>query len=357
MGVRWKPEDDARVAELYAAGMPIARIGVALGRTAGAVTNRRKVLGIVDRRGRWSAAQDAVIIAATAAGLPASAVGAHLGLPSERVRRRRAQLVSTREQPRRYSTDEDAEIRRAFQAGGDLAALSQTLGRSQDALRLRALHLGVHRPVPRRRWSGDEDDALRAGYAAGLSCAQIAASTLPGRTAGAVGARAAKLGLANYARRWTADDDRVLRAFTTAAVPIEDAALRLVRTPEALRQRARQLQLKALPAGRHPRASMPWTAEEDAVLRERSDSNPALLSRVLGRSDLAIRYRLQELDLHLGRGRSPHYPVPQTGGLTPAQRGVALRTLAASDNAKLQVARRLRITPGRLRRESERELS
>lgn len=357
VGARWKPEDDAALAELYATGVPIARIGVLLGRTAGAVTNRRKVLGIVDRRGRWSAAQDAVIVAAAAAGLPASAVAAHLGVPSERVRRRRAHLVSTRERPRRYGAEEDAEIRRVFQAGGEIAALSRTLGRSADALRLRARELGVHRPVPRRRWAAKEDDALRAGYAAGMSCAQIAASALPGRTAGAVGARATKLGLANYARRWTADDDRVLRTLTIAATPIEDAALRLVRTPEALRQRARQLKLGPLPAGRHPRACAPWTAAEDAVLRERADSNPALLSRLLGRSDLAVRYRLQELELHRARGRSPHYPVPETGGLTPGQRGVALRTLAASDTAKLQIARRLQITPGHLRRVTERELT
>lgn len=352
MGARWKPEDDARLAALYAAGTSIAGIGADLGRSAGAVTNRRKVLGITDRRGRWSAAQDAVIVAAAAAGLPASAVAAHLDLPTERVRRRRAQLVSTRERARRYSAEEDAEIRRVFQAGGEIGALSRALERSPDALRLRALQLGVHRPTPRRRWSTEEDDALRAGYAAGMSCAQIVASTLPGRTAGAVGARAAKLGLANYARRWTVEENRLLRALAADSVPIEEAALRLVRTPEALRQRARQLGLCPPPAGRHPRACTPWTAAEDAVLREHADNNPAQLSRLLGRSDLAVCYRLQELGLHHGRGRSPHHPVPSTDGLTPGQRAVAIRALTESDAARLQIARRLQLTPGRLRRES-----
>lgn len=355
MGARWRPQQDATLARLYESGVSLRQIAEQLQRSENAVTNRRQVLGIPDRRVPWSGPQDTVIVAATIAGLPASAVAIHLGLPADRVRRRRAQLVGARASSRRYSAEEDEAIRQLYRCDGDADPLTSRLERSAEAIRLRARALGVHRPVSRRRWTDAEDDALRYGYAAGLSCVQIAASYLPGRTVGAVGARAAKLGLANYARRWTDHDDRRLITMAAGGVPIDEASVQLVRTPEALRQRSRKLGLAPPASGAHPRAGERWSAEEDAVLRDRAGSNPASLARRLGRSDYAVRYRMQELGLLAPRGRTPHHPVPPASGLTPGQHAVAVRALGESDAARLLVAaRHLRVSPGRLRREGER---
>lgn len=358
MGARWQPHQDALLARLYDAGTPLRQIAERLQRSEDAVTNRRHVLGIHDRRGRWSPAQDAVIVTAAEAGLQTSSVAAHLGLPADRVRRRRAQLVGARPPSRRYDAAEDEAIRGLWARQGDVEALARRLGRSAEAIRLRALALGVHEPVARKRWTATEDDALLDGYAAGLSGPQITGRLLHGRTNGAAEARAAKLGLGNYARRWSERDDRRLIALASAGVPIYETSLYLVRSQEALRQRARRLGISPPPVGAQPRAGQPWRLEEDTVLRSRASSSPAVLSRVLGRSDQAVRCRMEELDLLASRGRTPHYPLPPTSGLTPGQHAVAARALNDRDaSGLLAVARRLRLSPGRLRREAEQSSS
>ena len=60
---------------------------------------------------------------------------------------------------------------------------------------------------------------MRDGYELGLPCAEIAMD-LPRRTASAVVARAAKLGLASYARVWTAHDDQRLSSLTASGAEV-----------------------------------------------------------------------------------------------------------------------------------------
>jgi hypothetical protein len=60
---------------------------------------------------------------------------------------------------------------RALWTGGDgVTDLVHRLGRSPDAVRLRARALGLHRPAVRRRWTAVEDATMRDGNADGLTC-------------------------------------------------------------------------------------------------------------------------------------------------------------------------------------------
>jgi hypothetical protein len=69
-----------------------------------------------------------------------------------------------------------------------------------------------------RRWTAEEDQIVRSNRG------KAAARQLPGRTAGAVGARRAELGVGASPNYWTkAEDRRILR---TAALPVKKAIKR-----------------------------------------------------------------------------------------------------------------------------------
>ena len=191
--------------------------------------------------------------------------------------------------------------------GGDLVALAHRLGRSPDALRLHARHLGLHHPQPRRRWAEWEDAVLRDGYTSALPCAEIARQ-LPQRTTTSVAARARKLGLISYARRWSTDDDQRLMRLTARGSTLEEAAQRLGRTPEAIRRRASRLGIEPPAPAPAPRHARRWTREEDELLRLHHALNPARLAELLGRSDVAVCRRLCAIGLRARAQRSPHHP-------------------------------------------------
>jgi hypothetical protein len=192
---------------------------------------------------------------------------------------------------------------------------------------------------------------VREGYERGLSCAAIGRLLSRPRSADAVAARARVLGLGNYGRRWAASEDALLRDLIAAGIKLEKAARVLVRTPEAIRQRARTLGLKVPPPAPRPRARRPWSEAEHAILRRHAPLDDLNLARVLGRSDIAIRQRLAALGIRETRQRSRHHPLVQTNGLTPAERQLVNRELAAGSPRRLfALARRLGRTPGELKR-------
>jgi hypothetical protein len=213
------------------------------------------------------------------------------------------------------------------------------------AVRLRARALGVHRPPRRARWSAPEDAVVRDGYAEGRTCTSIALQ-LPGRSPGAVAARAAKLGLSDYARRWSDEDDALLSRLVAARRPLGELARALVRTPEAVRRRCRRLGLADAPPPAAARTGRPWTRQEDEVLRLHPGVNPATLGQLLGRSDRAVAARLRLLGLRATRERSPHHPTRRAGRLTPGQRSAIKRTPDPLSPAKLlALAGRLDVPP------------
>jgi len=355
VAARWSRDDDALLERLYGDGEPVRLIAERLHRSEDAIVARRRALGIAGRDRGWSSSRDALVVAAARAGLPASVVAASLRMPADRVRRRRARLVGSRPAARRYDATEDAAIADALGTGGDLDALAERLGRSPEALRLRARALGVYAAPRRRRWTPVEDDALRAGYRDGCSCRQIAERMGGGRTPTAVAARARKLGLSTYGRCWSADEDERLRNLLRTGMTLDAVALTLVRSPEAVRQRARKLSLVVPQATTPPmrRGGERWTAHEDELLRSNATAAPIVLAAVLGRSDGAVRARMRSLSLVAQRQRSPHYPIPRPRELSPGELALLSRELVGDPEPAaarmLAVARRLRRPPAAIR--------
>lgn len=343
MARRWTQAEDATLTRLYQAGAAMRDIAGTLNRSEDAVNARRRDLGIAARRAAasWSAGEDALLRVADRAGLPAAVLADRLARPVGQVRWRRHVLGLVSPPARPYAAQDDAALRRAFTSSeGDLVQLAGQLGRTPGALRLRAANLGLYRPSPRRRWSTSEDAALRDGYDSGLTCQQIARQ-IPGRTVAAVTARARQLGLANHARRWTAAEDERLRQLATSR-RLEELARVLGRTPEALRQRARKLNVVTPQADVLPRAGARWTAGDDDLLRLHSALNPATLAQLLGRSDRAVTIRLAKLGLRWGRERSPHCRTAHPTPLTPGEQALLRRELARGAPVRLlTVARRL----------------
>jgi hypothetical protein len=281
--------------------------------------------------------------------VPAAALALKLERDAEQVRRRRRTLLGSTVTPRPYTPVEDDAIRRCWRAGGDVQELARDLARSPGSVRLRAQTLGVHNPARRHRWHDYEDAAVRDGYARGLTCREIALE-LPGRSAAAVAARAAKLGLATYGRAWTARDDRSLRMLVLEEVELERAAQILARTPDALRARARKLGLE-LPRSQLARhGGRRWTHAEDEQLQLHAGLNPATLAGLLERSPEAITQRLRRIGLRETRERSPHHPVPARTGLTPGERLTVVRELRnGGPRRQLALARRLGRAPAEIR--------
>ncbi|MGN6870021.1 MAG: hypothetical protein ACTHMY_16635 [Solirubrobacteraceae bacterium] len=280
--------------------------------------------------------------AATAAGLPASDIAGRLGRSPDRIRARRRTLLGALTAARPYRPDEDAQIRRYVENGGDLVLLAHRLGRSPDALRLHAQHLGLLHPVSRRRWAEWEDAVLRDGYTSALPYVEIARQ-LPHRTPTGLAARARKLELISYARRWSSLEDQRVAQLTASGRPLEDIAQRLGRTPEAIRRRAKRLGIAPPRPAPAPRRTRRWTNGEDDLLRLHHALNPARLAELLGRSDVAVCRRLSVLGLRAGAGRSPHHPAGHRADVSTSAR----RRSAKADDVVLGVnGRPVRLTAG-----------
>lgn len=147
-------------------------------------------------------------------------------------------MIPTRTPCRRWTPEETAQLRDAV-SRPELAA---RLGRSLDALRLRAQRAHLVTPAP-PRWSADHDAQLVAAWPPTNRRALCHAL---GRSWFAVRQHAHSLGLprAPHAYRWSADDDAQLVAWW-ATLDRAALVLHLGRTWIAVRQRARVLQLQS----------------------------------------------------------------------------------------------------------------
>lgn len=144
------------------------------------------------------------------------------------------------------------------------------------------------------RWRSEEDYQLRRLYRADLPLAAIVHEI--GRSEDAIAARRAALGLAprRLSRPWSALEDAMLRQATTdVGLPATALARRLRRPVEQVRARRRRLGL-ARPGARR------YTSADDEVLRAEwpSGADVDALARRLGRSADALRLRARQLRLH-----------------------------------------------------------
>jgi hypothetical protein len=144
------------------------------------------------------------------------------------------------------------------------------------------------------RWRPDEDHRLRRLYLAELPLTAIAHEI--GRSEDAVAARRVVLGLAprRSSRPWSALEDAMLRQATTdVGLPATAVARRLRRPVEQVRARRRRLGL-ARPSARR------YTVAEDDLLRAEwaTGADVEALARRLGRSTDALRLRARQLGLH-----------------------------------------------------------
>jgi hypothetical protein len=154
------------------------------------------------------------------------------------------------------------------------------------------------RQTKQARWTEAETAIMRALYATADRDRLRAA--LPGRSWDSIASRAAVLGLRRrYERRngWTEAEDAVLRQLYPTAEWDEIEAALPGRTRKAIALHAHQLRLRRQRRG-CPNGT-PWTAGEDAVLRQLYPTAEwdRLLRELPTRSPLAIRHRAWVLGL------------------------------------------------------------
>jgi len=161
----------------------------------------------------------------------------------------------------RWRASEDAELARLYDHGRPLRVIAERLNRSEEALTARRMLLGI---APRRApvtWSAQQDRLIVLAARAGASAAGIARQQ--GRSVEQIRARRAQLlGGRPSARRYQPWEDEAIRTAWSETLDLDGLALRLGRTPDTLRLRARALGLH-VPAPRRR-----WSAAEDHALRD-----------------------------------------------------------------------------------------
>ncbi len=332
MARRWTTSEDEQLRTLYDAGQPRWAIAEEIGRSVDAIAARRRLLAHPKRaptRQPWTAREDGFLRVATSAAVPAPEIPRRLGRSAYKVKERRIQLRITRPPTRQYLPAENGQIQAAA-AAGSLSSLAHELGRSEGGLRLHARKLGLIAPRERRRrWSSDEDTQLRAGYNAGLSIHLIHTKLLPHRTPGATAVRAQRLGLATFSRRWTTDEERRLTALAAALVPPEAIAKTLHRSREAIIRHCHLLQI-SLPANGAARTRKRWSDSEDELLRCNPDKDTRALAELTGRPEPSIRRRRKQLGLTRST-RSKHHTPPSNPDPGRARPATTARTRTTAD--------------------------
>jgi hypothetical protein len=267
----WAPEEDEALRRLYPthasgwAGWP----DILPGRTPTAISNRAGTLGLCTRRRvPWTEGED-------------DAVRAHYPehgrfwegwedlLPGRTppAIARRAQLLKIRKGSvgNRWSEAEEEAVAREFPSHGqDWEGWAEILpGRTPGAIKARASALGVgleRGPVP---WTEAEDETLIRHYPAHGSRWAGWATCLPGRSASAIAVRASKFSLVS----WSSADVRTLKnlyPFHGARWKGWARVLPGVST-DAIERKAGALGLETRSEERNSR---PWTDHEDDLVRE-----------------------------------------------------------------------------------------
>ena len=137
-----------------------------------------------------------------------------------------------------WTNEEDAVIREQYPLMGQ-DIMDKLPGRTWEAIKKRAFHMGVKCCDTAVRWTEDEDLILKKYY---LSEGKKVAERLPGRTVPAVKNRAVKLELTGKHAAWSSEEDSILSEYYPAEG--RSVAERFPnRTRSAVMQRVRHLGL------------------------------------------------------------------------------------------------------------------
>lgn len=241
---------------------------------------------------RWTRDQDRQLKSLYERGAKLGVIADALGRSADAVEvRRRARGIPARPRSRPWTKREEQILRAAHRERLPAAVLAATLSRTTEQVRRRRRALLGPAP-PGRPYAAIEDAALRLTFRPGADIAQLAADL--GRSPGSVQHRLRKLGLLNPAPRprWKAHEDAAVRDGYALGLTCEQIATELEgRTPTAVAARAAKLGLATY--------ARRWSAADDLTLKGLARDEVPLerAARILARTPAAVRARARKLGI------------------------------------------------------------
>ena len=248
--------EDLQLRTGYATGVPVTQIAALIGRPLFGVSSRASVLGLrhASTPADWTDPEVARMLELATQGVRYLKIIRTLaaeGYPERTLSALKGAIWKTgyrRGWGRPWTPDEDELVRRAYQDGASVAALTGRLGRQISSIRWRAGELGLRGTHKNRHgfrqgpdWTPAEEAKLRREY--GLRRPAEIAKDLE-RPVTAIYTRANNLGLHDPTRRRYSDDEhRAIRAAAAHAVRLKDLAKALDRSAASLSKVAQRMGL------------------------------------------------------------------------------------------------------------------
>lgn len=250
--VPWLEPEIAQVRRLVASGAPPKMIAKIMGRSPGSVRSLMRRLGLKRPRSvrpkirPWSDEEVRRVVALRNKGMMISEICRATGRSKSSVRyalrlagssdRFGAKVTNRHKSP--WTPEEDARLKAGYAKGEPIVKIAKMLGRHEEAIRRRAIKLGVHHPESPRRWTQGEDSILRVMVRAGAPVHEICATLRRSRVS--IHRRMSALGL-RMAGEWLPEEDEALLAMCQAGRHIAVIAAALGRTVAAVRHRKERL--------------------------------------------------------------------------------------------------------------------
>ncbi len=261
--VRWTPELEQKVRDLYHAGASDAEIGKAIGISTKAAGAKRFRLGLPsEREGRtrrgvtWTPELKQLVQDMHAAGASDEEIAKATGSTVKGVQTLRSEMGVVREIF--WTPERDEQLRAMFEAGISEGEMARQMGVSLMGLRSRRQHLGLlYRP--HLFWTPEREEQVVALFHWGKSDEEMAEHF--GVTPAAIRAVRGDLDLVREPKRfWTGARDRQLRELFEGGLSDQEMADRLGVSLVALRARRQKLRIRR-------ERKVVWTRERDQALK------------------------------------------------------------------------------------------
>lgn len=206
----------------------------------------------------------------------------------------------------KWTKAEDAKLRKYYPEMG-MDAESHLPGRTREACKTRAKVLGVRALYPKnavkgkevRPWTAQELNVLRIKYP---TIGSDVYKLLPGRTAGACQAQAAKLGVAQNQTTWTEEELQKLQEDQSSTC--YEMASGFSRSAAAIMMQSRRMGLRRKFGKKNgtSRTTPRWSDDEIKILRDNYSSGAKeCLAQLPGRTLSSIHSKAIRLGLSEGR--------------------------------------------------------